>query len=42
LCLKWKLAEAIAMDADEFNRRKNFWGEEARKLYEHLGIDENE
>jgi hypothetical protein len=42
LCIRWKLAEVIGMDADEFRRRKNFWGKEAEALYLHLGIDETE
>jgi hypothetical protein len=42
LCVQWKLAEALSMDAEEFKRRKNFWGKEAEALFKHLGIDENE
>jgi hypothetical protein len=39
LCAQWQLAKAIGMDEDEFARRKNFWGEEARLLLKALGVD---
>ena len=40
LCAQWKLHEVVGMDESEFKRKKNFWGDDAERLFKHLGIED--
>ena len=40
LCVKWKLAEVVGLQEEEFKKKKVFWGAEAENLIKYLGIDE--
>ena len=40
LCAEWKLHEVVGMEESEFKRKKNFWGDEAERLFKHLGLED--